>query len=417
VTVVAASGNDNGAVGYPAAYDDYVIAVGATRFDEARAPYSNFGTSLDLVAPGGDTSVDQNGDGYGDGILQQTFNPSTRNVSDFGYYFFQGTSMATPHVAAAVAMVIANGYATTPAEVRMALESTARDLGDSGWDQYFGYGIIDIPAALAWRASPVDAKPAVSITAPLSGAVVSGVVNITANASDDVGVSTVTFAVGGLVVSTDTDGADGWSAAWDTTLISDGGVLVSATALDTIGQETVATVTVTVDNVNDAPVAEAGADQTALVSNTVSFDGSGSHDDRGIVLYEWNFGDGAVATGTAVSHTYSASGTYVVTLAVTDTDGVMDTDTAMVTVFEAALEPFVMGAVGYKVKGIMKADLSWSGATTTNVDVYRNASLVATTVNDGTYTDHINQKGSGTFVYKLCEAGTNTCSNESVVTF
>ena len=73
VTVVAASGNDNASsVGYPAAYDAYVIAVGATRYDKTRSAYSNYGSSLDIVAPGGDLSVDQNGDGYGDGVLQET---------------------------------------------------------------------------------------------------------------------------------------------------------------------------------------------------------------------------------------------------------------------------------------------------------------------------------------------------------
>ena len=122
VSVFAATGNDNGTIGYPAAYDDAVIAVGATRYDEERAPYSNFGPSIDIVAPGGDTGVDQNGDGYGDGVLQNTFNPNTRNVNDFGYWFFSGTSMATPHAAAAAAMLIANGNATTPDEVREALQ-------------------------------------------------------------------------------------------------------------------------------------------------------------------------------------------------------------------------------------------------------------------------------------------------------
>ena len=153
VTVIAASGNNNGAVGYPAAYDDYVIAVGATRYDETRAPYSNYGASLDIVAPGGDLGLDQNGDGYSDGVLQQTFNPNTKRTSDFGYWFFNGTSMASPHVAAVAALVIAHGNATTPADVRAALESTADDLGAAGKDDQFGYGIVNAVRALGWSAT------------------------------------------------------------------------------------------------------------------------------------------------------------------------------------------------------------------------------------------------------------------------
>ena len=151
VTVVAASGNENGAVGYPAAYDQYVIAVGATRYDEMRAPYSNFGPNLDIVAPGGDTGVDQNGDGYGDGILQQTFNPTTKQLNAFGYYFFQGTSMATPHVAGAAAILIGNNVAMTPDDVRAALETTAEDLGTPGFDNQFGHGLLNLSAALFWQ--------------------------------------------------------------------------------------------------------------------------------------------------------------------------------------------------------------------------------------------------------------------------
>lgn len=152
VTIVAASGNDSAAsVSYPAAYDDYVIAVGATRFDETRASYSNRGSSLDLVAPGGDLGVDQNGDGYGDGILQQTFGSNPRS---FSYYFYEGTSMATPHVAAAAALVISNGNATTPDEVRMLLENTADDLGVPGRDDSYGHGLINLAAALGTTPPP-----------------------------------------------------------------------------------------------------------------------------------------------------------------------------------------------------------------------------------------------------------------------
>ncbi|MDQ3611143.1 MAG: S8 family peptidase, partial [Actinomycetota bacterium] len=78
---------------------------------------------------------------------------------------------------------------------------------------------------------------------------------------------------------------------------------------------------------------------------------------------------------------------------------------------------FSLGATGYKVKGVQKADLSWSGATSDNVDVYRNGTKITTTANDGAYTDNINNKGGATYTYKLCGSGTTTCSNEATVTF
>ncbi|MHB9028241.1 MAG: S8 family serine peptidase [Candidatus Latescibacterota bacterium] len=150
VTIVAAAGN-NGypMVSYPAAYDEYVIAVGATRYDNQKAGYSSYGSSLDLVAPGGDIVIDQNRDGFGDGIMQNTFNPNTQDVSDFGYWFFQGTSMAAPHVAGAAALLYAQQDTLSPDDVRDLLQSTARDLGNRGRDDVFGYGLIDIHAALS----------------------------------------------------------------------------------------------------------------------------------------------------------------------------------------------------------------------------------------------------------------------------
>ena len=150
VTIVCAAGNEflaGNPKSYPAAYDDYCIAVGATRYDEARAYYSNTGSHLDIMAPGGDLLVDQNGDGYGDGILQQTFGIDP-NV--FSYWFFQGTSMAAPHVSGAAALLISNGV-TDPNMVKDVIQKTAKDIGPEGWDEETGWGLIDIGAAMNYR--------------------------------------------------------------------------------------------------------------------------------------------------------------------------------------------------------------------------------------------------------------------------
>ena len=171
VVIVAAAGNDGRSrLSYPAAYNQYVIAVGATRYDKTKAYYSNYGAGLDVVAPGGDTRVDQNGDGYVDGILQQTFGA---NPTDFGYYFYQGTSMATPHVAAIAALVIAEGKATTTGAVKKAIESTATDLGAAGWDNKFGWGLANAGRAVLYDplAVPANQSPIANAGADKSGRV------------------------------------------------------------------------------------------------------------------------------------------------------------------------------------------------------------------------------------------------------
>lgn len=153
VTVIAASGNDgSSSCDYPAAYDNYAIAVGATQYDQTRAPYSNYGSSLDIVAPGGNTDLDQNADGYADGVCQQTFSDTPK---DWAYWFYQGTSMAAPHVSGVAALLISTGV-TGPDAVREALESTAEDLGISGWDAEYGWGLIDAYAALNYYNIPCD---------------------------------------------------------------------------------------------------------------------------------------------------------------------------------------------------------------------------------------------------------------------
>lgn len=167
VTIIAAAGNEGSSnLVYPAAYDDYVIAVGATQYDENLAPYSNYGPSLDLVAPGGNNNLDQNNDGYADGVLQQTFERKGWRT-EWAYYFMQGTSMATPHVSGAAALVIANGI-SGPDNVRSALEGNADDLGSPGKDNTYGWGLVNAAAALGTTPTPTATATPTSTPTPTS---------------------------------------------------------------------------------------------------------------------------------------------------------------------------------------------------------------------------------------------------------
>jgi hypothetical protein len=62
-------------------------------------------------------------------------------------------------------------------------------------------------------------------------------------------------------------------------------------------------------------------------------------------------------------------------------------------------------------------DLSWTGATSSNVDIYRNGVLMVTTQNDRFYTDSTGSRGPVTYTYRVCNAGSQTCSNQATVTF
>jgi serine protease len=160
--VVAAAGNEGvDQVAYPARAPD-VISVGATTRDRCLANYSNEGSRLDLVAPGGgdDTSLLTDPRCHPNrtlpDIYQLTF-PDASNPRRFGFpggWF--GTSMSSPHVTAAAALVIASGVIgrhPTPDQVLARLEVTAQPLGTTRPDRYYGYGLLDIGDATARTAS------------------------------------------------------------------------------------------------------------------------------------------------------------------------------------------------------------------------------------------------------------------------
>lgn len=140
VVVCAAGNGGRGAVEFPAAYPGSV-AVAAVGPGGERAPYSSWGKELDIAAPGGDTSKGPEG-----GILQNTIDP--RDASRSIYAAYQGTSMATPHVAGVAALLFAAG-AKTPDQVERAMFASARPpAGKSGWTDQYGHGLIDAQAAL-----------------------------------------------------------------------------------------------------------------------------------------------------------------------------------------------------------------------------------------------------------------------------
>jgi subtilisin family serine protease len=166
-----------------------------------------------------------------------------------------------------------------------------------------------------------------------------------------------------------------------------------------------------------APVAPVASFTASCTSLTCSFDGSASNDPDGgaIANYAWTFGDDGSASGASAnaSHTYSSPGTYNVTLTVTDNEGQVSSVPKNVTVSAIALT-----TRGYKVRGVPKADLNWSG-TSVPVDVYRNDVPLqnASNITSQPFTDTLS-KGSGTYTYKVCEHGsTATCSNTSTVVF
>ena len=131
----------------------------------------------------------------------------------------------------------------------------------------------------------------------------------------------------------------------------------------------------------------------------------------------WDFGDGGTSTAKNPSHTYQAAGTYTVTLTATNANG-FDTKTGSITVSAPPTGGISLSVLAYKVKGVQHADLTWSGATSTNVDIHRNGAPLTTTTNDGFHTDVIGSRGGGSYTYEVCEAGTTTiCSPEVTVSF
>lgn len=148
VVIVAASGNDGSPSPlYPAALPE-VISVGATDRYGDHASFSNYGSTLELAAPG-----------------QAIYSTLPGN----SYEAWNGTSMAAPHVAGLAGLLLSQNPSLTNEQVRQIMEATAQDLGSAGKDSYFGYGRINAYAALSQSSGGAYPTPVANYPTPGSG--------------------------------------------------------------------------------------------------------------------------------------------------------------------------------------------------------------------------------------------------------
>ena len=209
----------------------YIVTVGAVDPSNVLYSWSNTGNNVDLVAPGCVNATTLRGGGYGSGC---------------------GTSYSAPIAAGVAALVMSANPGLTAAEVITVLLQNATDLGAAGWDIVYGAGLVNAATAVqaAGGSSFDTTAPSVSISNPVSGSSVSGIVSANASAWDNVAVSSVTIAVDGLALCTATVAP--YSCSWNTAAQANGSHTVTATARDAAGNSKTVAETVNVNNnIND----------------------------------------------------------------------------------------------------------------------------------------------------------------------
>jgi hypothetical protein len=193
-----------------------LIAVSATDSNDAKASWSSYGAFVSLAAPGAGIWTTSKGAAY------QSWN---------------GTSFASPVAAGVAALMMAAAPSLDGAEIEQALFASARDLGAVGRDPSFGYGRVDadagVKAAMAKLSAADTQAPTATITAPTASASVSGIVTVTVNASDNVGVDRLELKANGTVVGVDS--ASPFSFSWNSAGVPNGMNTLIATAFDKAG--------------------------------------------------------------------------------------------------------------------------------------------------------------------------------------
>src|SRR5579864_3446946 len=288
--VTIAAGNEGIFISAPD--NSSALTVGGLNGTNTLYSWSNYGNIIDLVAPGS---------------VYTTFPGG-------GYGLASGTSFAAPIVAGVAGLMFSANPSLTPASVMSMLKQSATDLGAPGWDSTFGWGDVNASGAVALAmggGSTGGTGPSVSITTPASGTTVSGMVTTIASATDSTSISSVTFLVdGGLLC---TVSASPYSCGWNSGNYVNGSHSVSATARDTGGKSSSASVTVKVSNGADVTPPTVSITSPApgtKVSKTVTVTTSSS-DNVGVVSVDLYVDNVLHATSTAAPFSFSWNTTHI----------------------------------------------------------------------------------------------------------
>ncbi|RRQ21549.1 S8 family serine peptidase [Thiohalobacter thiocyanaticus] len=248
--VVAAAGNS----GAEQNYEDspYIISVSATNVSDSITSWSSYGAYVDVAAPGA-------------GIYSTSH--------DGGYAKVSGTSFSSPLTAGILALMKTANPGLNPGGLESALKASAVDLGEAGYDVFYGHGRVDAAAAVQAAMDGVvddSTPPSVVFASPADGSMVSGQVAVDIDASDDGGVDRVELLVNGAVVGTDSTAPYGFS--WDSTTVSDGAATLVARAHDMAGN--IGKHGIEVDVSNNSATGDPGDSMNPVVEILEPADGS-----------------------------------------------------------------------------------------------------------------------------------------------
>lgn len=314
ITYSVSAGNSSAdACKYSPASTTEAITVGSTASSDARSSFSNYGSCVDIFAPGS-------------GITSAWVGSSTatRTIS--------GTSMAAPHVAGAAALYLQSNASATPAEVYTALfnNSTKNIVTNSNTeDNHLLYTIFGTNDGGTDPEPDPNAAPSADFTFTATDLSV----DFTSTSTDTDGtIASYSWNFG--------DGNTSTNASPSHTYSAEGTYNVSLTVTDNDGDSDTATKSVQVTAPAPEPNNPPAADFTFTATDLrVDFTNTSTDSDGSIASYSWSFGDGNTSLNANPSHTYATEGSYSVSLTVTDNDGDSDTATKSVQVTEPAPEP------------------------------------------------------------------------------